>query len=71
MKNALDEGKWIVLIMDTGKFTVFGHFIVLCGYDEDGFEVLDPFSVARSSVRWTYSQISGEISNLWTIRAAP
>ena len=71
MKNALDEGKWIVLIMDDGKFTVFGHFIVLCGYDDDGFQVLDPFSKARSGVRWTYDQISGEISNLWAIRAAP
>ena len=71
MYSALDEGKWIVLIMDTGDFTVFGHFIVLCGYDENGFEVLDPFSVARTGVRWTYEQISGQISNLWAIRALP
>ena len=71
MLNALDEGKWIVLIMDDGKFTVFGHFIVICGYDDEGFQVLDPFSVARSGEHWTYEQISGEISNLWTIRAAP
>ena len=57
--------------MDTGKFTVFGHFIVICGYDEDGFRVLDPFSRARSGVRWTYEQISGQISNLWTLCKAP
>ena len=71
MQNALDEGKWLVLIMDDGKFTVFGHFIVICGYDDEGFQVLDPFSKARTGVRWTYEQISGEISNLWAISAAP
>ena len=71
MYSALDEGKWIVCIMDTGDFTVFGHFIVICGYDEDGFRVLDPFSRARSGVRWTYEQISGQISNLWTLCKAP
>jgi len=57
--------------MDTGNFTVFGHFIVLCGYDDAGFQVLDPFSQARSSVHWTYEQISGQISNLWAISADP
>ena len=33
--------------------------------------MLDPFSKARSGIRWTYDQISGEISNLWAISAAP
>ena len=70
MYKALDEGKWIVLIMDTGRFTVVGHFIVICGYDEEGFQVLDPFNRARSGVHWTYEQISDQISNLWTVCAA-
>lgn len=65
MTDALSEGKPIILIMGEGDFTTSGHFIVLTSCDEEGFSVLDPNSRARSSQKWTYERIEGQIRNIW------
>ncbi len=71
IREALDGGKWVVLVMDPGQFTLYGHFIILRAWDGEGYRVLDPFSRARSGALWTYEQLSGEICNLWALGAAP
>jgi hypothetical protein len=65
MKAALDEGHPIICSVRPGDFTDTGHYIVLTGYDEDGFRVNDPNSVVRSSQSWTYERLEGQIRNLW------
>jgi len=65
----LDKGEVVVLSMGPGDFTIYGHFILVVGYDEDGFIVNDPNSPTKSQMRWPYSQIKNQIKNLWAIGA--
>lgn len=65
MKAALDEGAVIMLSMGPGDFTAAGHFIVVYGYDRNGFLVNDPNCVARSRVQWSYSEMERQIKNMW------
>lgn len=65
MINALNENKPIILIMAPGDFTTEGHYIVLTGYTEEGFTVLDPNSKQRSEQKWTYERIENQINNIW------
>ena len=66
MKNVLDSGGKLICSMRAGDFTSSGHFIVIYGYDENGFKVNDPNSIARSRVSWSYERLSTQISNLWS-----
>lgn len=65
MKRSLDEGSVIILSMSPGDFTAAGHFIVVYGYDEDGFKVNDPNCVARSRRSWSFSELKNQIKNMW------
>ncbi len=65
MKAALDAGDVLILSMRPGDFTAGGHFIVVYGYDQDGFLVNDPNCVARSRMSWSYDQIRRQIKQLW------
>lgn len=65
--SALDKGNWVVMCMKKGNFTIYGHFIIVCGYSDEGFQVLDPFSRARSGKLWKYEDIEDQISNLWAV----
>lgn len=65
MKTALDNGAVIILSMGPGNFTAAGHFIVVYGYDRDGFMVNDPNCVARSRVQWSYSELEKQIKHMW------
>lgn len=66
MKNVLDSGGKIICSMREGDFTTSGHFIVIYDYDENGFKVHDPNSIARSHISWSYERLSPQISNLWS-----
>lgn len=63
--NALNSGKPIICIMGAGDFTSSGHYIVLTGYSENGFSVLDPNSQKNSDTKWTYEKIEKQIRNIW------
>ena len=65
IKAALDKGRMIICAMGKGDFTIAGHFIVIHGYDEDGFKVNDPNSVARSRKRWSFDEIADQINSIW------
>ena len=64
MINAVEEGRPVVCAMAPGDFTTTGHYIILTGYDENGFTVNDPNSPMRSSQHWSYETLEGHISNL-------
>lgn len=65
MKRELDAGHPIICAMGPGDFTAAGHFIMIYGYNKDGFSVNDPNCRARSEKAWTYAELSGQIKNLW------
>lgn len=65
MKRRLDQGNLLICAMRPGSFTTTGHFIVICGYDKDGFQVNDPNSRERSGSSWPYSKIQNQIKNIW------
>ena len=65
IKYCLDRGCPIICSMRPGDFTMTGHFIVLYGYDEEGFQVNDPNSRERSSRHWDFNTLRYQIKNLW------
>lgn len=65
MKRQLDWGNLIICAMRQGDFTTTGHFIVIYGYDEEGFMVNDPNSMERSEKRWSFETLQYQIKNLW------
>lgn len=64
-QNALSKGRVLICAMGAGDFTAAGHFIVIYGYDQDGFLVNDSNCVARSRKRWTFDEIRGQIKMVW------
>lgn len=65
LKAELDRGRYIICAMGPGDFTAAGHFIVLYGYDENGFFINDPNSRTRSGQKWSFDEISGQIKSIW------
>ncbi len=66
MKYQLDRGCPIICSVKPGDFTAAGHFIVIYGYDEEGFLVNDPNCIARSNTHWTFEDLSWQISIMWS-----
>lgn len=64
-RNALSKGRVLICAMGAGDFTAAGHFIVIYGYDQNGFMVNDSNCVARSQKRWTFEEIRGQIKMVW------
>lgn len=65
MRAVLDNGGIIICAMGKGDFTISGHYVVIYGYDNEGFMVNDPNCVARSSRRWAFSEIENQIKSIW------
>lgn len=65
MEKALDQGKMLICAMRVGDFTAGGHFIVIYGYDKNGFYVNDSNCVARSRRQWTFAEIGKQIKCIW------
>lgn len=70
MKNALDAGEVIILAVGEGDFTSSGHYLVVSGYSDSGFEIRDPNSRDNSAMTWTYSRLEPQITNLWSLSLA-
>lgn len=67
MKECLDRGGVIICSVREGDFTVGGHFILIYGYDKEGFFINDPFCLYRSRQKWPYGQIKSQIKALWAL----
>jgi hypothetical protein len=67
MKQSLDEGGLIVCIVGPGDFTDGGHFILIKGYDEEGFIINDPNSYTNSAKRWSFETLRPQIRDLWKL----
>ena len=69
MLDRLDRGDLIILVVGPGDFTGSGHFLLVTGYEEDGFHIHDPNSRENSAKVWGFSQLKGQIRNLWAVSA--
>lgn len=69
IKAKLDEGCPIVVNVGPGDFTDSGHYMVITGYDSEGFTINDSNSRANSEKHWTYEQLDGQVRNLWAMTA--
>ena len=67
IKAKLDEGCPIIVNVGPGDFTDSGHYMVITGYDSEGFIINDPNSHAISAKRWTFDQLNGQVRNLWAM----
>ena len=67
MEAVLDNGGLVVCSMAPGDFTTTGHYILLRGYDENGFFVNDPNRNSNSAKQWDYDTLSKQMKNLWAI----
>ena len=70
MKQAIDDGKVIICSVRQGDFTSGGHFIMIYGYDKNGFKINDPNCIYRSSRYWTYEELKSQIRILWAYESA-
>lgn len=67
-KEFLECDIMIVALMNAGIFTRSGHYIVIRGYDDDGyFYVNDPNSLIKSKRAWHKDIIFPEIRKLWAV----
>ncbi|MBQ4521724.1 MAG: C39 family peptidase [Lachnospiraceae bacterium] len=67
MKNRLQNGCVIIVVLGPGDFTDKGHFIVIYDYDEEGFIIRDPNSLKNTEKKWSYEELKGQIKNLWAL----
>lgn len=67
IKAKLDEGCPIIVNVGPGDFTDSGHYMVITGYDSQGFMINDPNSHTNSEKRWTFDQLNGQVRNLWAM----
>lgn len=66
IKDELDKGKLLICAMGEGDFTLLGHFIVIYGYNQEGFQINDSNCVARSRKDWAFSDIEKQIKSIWS-----
>lgn len=62
----IENGHPIICCVGPGDFTTTGHFILIYGYEDGEFLIHDPNSIIRSSKKWSYEKIKGQIRNLWS-----
>lgn len=67
LKAQLDKGNILICSVKPGDFTAEGHFIVIYGYDENGFKINDPKCIYRSRLSWSYEQIKDDIKRTWSV----
>lgn len=66
MINALNSGPLLVSV-NRGIFTLFGHIIVIDSYKDGKFIVNDPNSIKKSEKAWSYDEICDQIAHVWLI----
>ncbi len=59
-KERLDEGNLIVVNVGPGDFTDNGHFMVITGYDDEGFTINDPNSIIKSNTHWQFERLGSQ-----------
>lgn len=66
MIDALKNGPLIVSV-NKGIFTLFGHILVIDSYQDGKFVINDPNSMKKSEKSWSYDEIKDQIAHIWLI----
>ena len=66
MKEALKKGP-IIVSVNQGYFTLFGHIFVIDSYEDGKFLINDPNSVKNTMRPWSYNEINDQIVHMWQI----
>ena len=64
--DALENGPLIVSV-NKGLFTLFGHILVIDSYQDGKFVINDPNSMEKSERSWSYDEIKDQIAHIWLI----
>lgn len=65
MIKALENGPLLVSV-NKGYFTLFGHILVIDSYKDGKFIINDPNSVKNSIIEWDYEDIYDQILKIWS-----
>ena len=68
IERNLDVGNLVMCLMGPGDFTNTAQFIVIVGYNDEGYEIRDPGSSARTSIRWQFDTIAPQLEGCWIMR---
>lgn len=63
--NALEDGPLLVSV-NRGYFTLYGHILVIDSYKNGKFIINDPNSVKNSIIEWDYDDIYDQILKIWS-----
>lgn len=66
MKEALEKGPLIVSV-NKGYFTLFGHIFVIDSYKDGKFYINDPNSIKNTMRPWSFVEINNQIAHIWQI----
>ncbi len=65
MESELDQGKVMIVVLEKSPYYPDAHYLVLTGYDVQGFFVNDPLDAGR--VRYAYSELEDYIVAIWAL----
>ena len=67
IRQALADGKLLTVRVGAGDFTDGGHFLVICGIDEnDMVEIRDPNSREKTARLWEFDRIMEQATCFWS-----
>ena len=67
IRQALADGKLLTVRVGAGDFTDGGHFLVICGVDEnDLLEIRDPNSREKTARLWEFDRIMEQATCFWS-----
>ena len=66
LRQALESGQILIQDCDPGDFTEHGHFILICGIDEnDQLTIRDPNSWRNTQQTWDAQRVLDQHRNIW------
>lgn len=71
IKRNLDVGNLVVCSMGMGYFSNFyetEHYIIITGYNDEGFTVIDPASRTRTEQTWAWEFLASSMNIPWVYR---
>ncbi|WP_459129830.1 C39 family peptidase [Guggenheimella bovis] len=68
MKKELDNGALLIVSVKKGDFSYGGHFMVIVGYNDEGFLIHDPNSFYNSQKAWSFKRLQPQLRNAWSIK---
>lgn len=64
----LQKGNWLITCMGKGVWTSSGHFVVVYGYDSNGYVYInDPASISKSRAYNKWSLFASQVKYYWVV----